>query len=225
MSLVRCPQCKHGNPAGSKFCSACGVALDLPPYLASCPRCGTVNPVKATVCCWCRGQLPGRRSLPRRRTRAIVGTAVFAAAAVLGYLAYRQHWLDDALQPPAVARDAKSAGADRGAGLIGPASSTSGLPPAVNGRAAANPPGSGRPPVQSQEGKATAAAVLRPQAANAGRAGERGLSHQEECTEAVATLGLCAMRPVQTEPTRSRDCTEAVAALGLCPQRPTQRSE
>src|SRR6266853_4845617 len=68
MSRSRCRYCDQDNPADSKFCSSCGGALHLPPHLVSCPRCGTVNPIKATVCCWCKDQLPGRRSLPRPRS-------------------------------------------------------------------------------------------------------------------------------------------------------------
>jgi len=234
MSLTRCPQCQHGNPAGSKFCSACGVALDLPPHLASCPRCGTVNPVKATVCCWCGGQLSGRRSLSRRPSRVIVGTVVLAAiAAVLGYYTYRQRSLANAPQPPAAsseasgrgapaaagfldreaeAGDTKSANADNSAGFTSPTTSPSGVP-------------------------AKPAAITRPRAISADRASERGQSRPESCTEAVAALGLCATKPVQQkavtdagkaggqEPRRTQACTEALTALGLCTPNTTQRRE
>src|SRR5437899_12888839 len=126
MSLIRCQYCEQSNPAEARFCNACGGALRLPPHLASCPRCGTVNPVTTAVCCWCRAQLPGHReralvpvspaaevsrSLPRRRSRVIVGTAVVAAIAVLGYYTYRQGSLADAHQPP----DASSEASGRGA--------------------------------------------------------------------------------------------------------------
>src|SRR6266852_2569081 len=100
MSLIRCSNCAHDNPADSKFCGACGGALHLPAYLASCPRCGTVNPVKATVCCWCQGPLAGRRP-SRRPSPVVVGTAVLAAVAALGYYTYPQLSLVLARQPPA----------------------------------------------------------------------------------------------------------------------------
>ncbi|TMH77581.1 MAG: hypothetical protein E6H49_16665, partial [Betaproteobacteria bacterium] len=118
MPLTRCRYCEHDNPADAKFCSACGGALTLPPHLVSCPRCGTVNPVTATVCCWCSGQLSARRSLPRGRSRAIVGAAVLAAVSVLGYYAYRQRSFADAPQPPAASSDSSGRGAPAAPGFL-----------------------------------------------------------------------------------------------------------
>lgn len=203
----------------------------------------------------------------------IVGTAALAAITVLGYYTFRQSSLVGAAQPPAasskasgrgapasagvigrnaLAGDTKSAGADDSAGLTGPATSPSGTPLADPARAVASQPRAGRQSVESQEAKATAAAITRPQAINAGKAGERGPSRPEACTEAAAALGLCPAKPVQKkevetaaaveagikrpqttdagkasgqEPPRPQTCTEAVAALGLCTPRPTQRRE
>src|SRR5229473_3391203 len=117
MSLIRCSNCAHDNPADSKFCGACGGALHLPAYLASCPRCGTVNPVKATVCCWCQGPLAGRRS-SRRPSPVVVGTAVLAAIAALGYYAYPQLSLVLARQPPAAGGENSAAPASPAAPLL-----------------------------------------------------------------------------------------------------------
>src|SRR5262245_21351572 len=48
--MVRCPACRHENPAGSSFCLACGTRLgptcascgtDLPPGSRFCNKCGT----------------------------------------------------------------------------------------------------------------------------------------------------------------------------------------
>ncbi len=291
MSLTRCPYCEHDNPADSKFCSDCGGALHLVP----CPRCGAVSQVTATVCYQCRGPLAGRRtdalapsspaaevsrSSPRRPSRVIVGTAVLAAIAVLGYYyTYRQRSLIDAPQPPAASSEAsgrgapagagvidrdagvgdtKSAEADNSSGLTSPATSPPETPLAGPTRAAANQPHAGRQPVETQGAKTAAAAITRPQAVtrpqaiNADRAGERGPSRPEACTEAVAALGLCATKPVQKkeaetaaaveaaikrpqttdagkaggqEPPLPQTCTEAVAALGLCTPKTTQRRE
>ncbi len=293
MSPTRCPYCEHSNPADSKFCSECGGALHLVP----CPRCGAVSEITATVCYQCRAQLPGRgtdtpvptspaievsRSLPRPPFRVIVGTAVLAAIAVLGYYTYRQLSLDDAPQAPAAsseaiapgapagagvirrdaavgvirrdatAGDTKSDDADNSAGLASPVTSASRAQLAAPERDAANQPPAGRQPVESHEAKATAAAITRPPAINAGGAGERRPSRPEACTEAVAALGLCAMKPFQTkatetavaveaavkrpqstdtgkaggrEPPRPQPCTEAVAALGLCTLESTPRRE
>jgi hypothetical protein len=235
MSLTRCRYCKHGNPADSRFCSACGGALYLPPYLASCPRCGTVNPVKATVCSWCQGQLLGTpvpsslaevsRFLRRRPSRVVVGTAVFAVIALLGYLTYRESSPADAREAPAASSD--GGGVPPDAGSLDAAAATA--------RAAANEPRADRQPVESQEAKAAAAA--RPQTVKAGKGRERGQSRVEVCTEAAAALGLCTAKPVPTkettdartaggqEPPGAQACTEALAALGLCAPKPTQRRE
>jgi hypothetical protein len=235
MSLIRCTNCKHDNPADAKFCGACGGALHLPAYLASCPRCGTVNPVKATICCWCQGPLAGRKS-SRRPSPVVVGTAVLAAIAALGYYTYPQFSLVDARQPPA-------AGAENSAaGLVSPAPQPLEVPspeapppeaaPADPTRAAANQPRPGRQPVEAPAAKAAAAlAIARPQAINAGKEGERAPSRPEACTEAAAALGLCATKPGDAgkakaqEPFRPQACTEAVAALGLCAPKTTQRRE
>src|SRR6266480_3764426 len=214
MALTRCRYCEHDNPADSKFCGSCGGALTLPPHLASCPRCGTVNPVKATLCCWCGGQLSARRSSPQRRSRAIVGTAVLAAVAVLGYYAYRQGSYADAPQPPpasgvssgrvapadagfldvdAAAGATKSAGADDGAGLTSPAASQSEAPPAEPVRAVASQPRASRQPAKSEEAKASEPAPPRPDA----------------CTDATAALGLCAMKSAQKKDLETAAAVEA----------------
>ena len=254
MPLTRCRYCEHDNPADAKFCGSCGGALTLPPHLASCPRCGTVNPITATVCCWCNDQLHRRKSLPRTRSKVIVGAAVLAAVAVLGYYTYRQSPYADAHPasaasgdpadrpaPAAALLDENAAVAPKPAAANGaavpavPAASPSGTPPAAPVRAAANQPRTGREPVKSQEAKAGESALFRPEA----------------CTQAAAALGLCATKSIQKkkpetaaveaaikrptttggvsagaqEPPRPPACTEAVAALGLCTPKPTQRRE
>ncbi len=231
MSLIRCSNCAHDNPADSKFCGACGGALHLPAYLASCPRCGTVNPVKATVCCWCQGPLAGRRS-SRRPSPVVVGTAVLAAIAALGYYAYPQLSLVDARQPPAAGGEAGLASpATPSLETVSRETSPRETVPADPTRAGANQPRAGRQPVESPAAKAAAVAIARPQAINPGREGERGPPRQEACTEAAAALGLCATKPADAgkakgqEPFRPQACTEAVAALGLCAPKTTQRRE
>ena len=208
MTLIRCRYCEHDNPADAKFCSSCGGALNLPKHLASCPRCGTVNPITATVCCWCNDQLPRRKSLPRTRSRVIVGAGVLAAVAVLGYYTYRQSSYADAHQPAAASRDSagrpapaepvllhgnaaadapKSVSADDGTAPLGPTTSPFGTAPAEPVRATASQARAGRQPVKSQEAKA----------------GESGLAHPDACTEAAAALGLCSMKSVQKRETET----------------------
>ena len=242
MSLIKCSNCAHDNPADSKFCGACGGALHLPAYLASCPRCGTVNPVKATVCCWCQGPLAGRRQ-SRRPSPVVVGTAVLAAVAALGYYTYPQLSLVLARQPPAAGAETSAAPASPAATLL--ETSPPETAPADPARAAANQPRPGRQPVEAPAAKAAAAAIARPQAINAGKEGERAPSRQEACTEAGAALGLCVAKSVEKKEAAAVEaaikrpqatgagnaggqeppCTEAVAALGLCTPKPTQRRE
>lgn len=218
-------------------------------------RCGTVNPEKATTCIWCLSPLPARKAdalvpsspdtkvsrfLPRRGSRVIAGAMVLVAIGALGYYGFRRASLVDAPQPGAASSEAGGRSAPADAGVISrdaaagaksakadDTNSVSRNPLSPAARAAANQPRAGRQPVESQEGKAAAAAVTRSQTINAGRPSEPGPSHQEACTEALAALGLCATKPEAgkaggEEPTP--ECTAAAAALGLCP-RTTQRRE
>jgi class 3 adenylate cyclase len=43
-----CPQCQHANPAGARFCNACGAKLEV-----ICPACGQVNPPGSRFCNAC----------------------------------------------------------------------------------------------------------------------------------------------------------------------------
>ena len=236
-----CPFCDHGNPEDAKFCSACGGALHLVP----CLRCGAVNDVAATACYQCHDRLPGRgtdalgpesptaeviRPLLHRHSRVIVGMAVIAAVAVLGYYGYRLRSLVDSPQPTAADSKASGPGATAGAGVIRrdtaagdtipartdfsakpttkPAISLPEAPVAGPARAAAEQPRAGRQPVESREAKAAAALIARPQATAAGKARRREPPQPEACTESVAALGLCPPEFVQKKE------AEKAAAIG-----------
>jgi hypothetical protein len=177
-AATHCPTCDQRNPADSRYCSACGGTLHLPPHLASCPRCGVVGQVTATVCFWCHGPLTGRRAdarvlsspgsrafrlLLRRPSLVIAGTAALAAMVVLGYANYRQPSPIEAPRPSAASNESS----DRGVPVESP-------------------------PAETPGAKTPAPAVARPQATGAGRADERKALPPEACTEAVAALGLCA---------------------------------
>lgn len=255
MSLTKCQYCDHGNPADSKFCNACGATLTLAP----CPRCGAVNQIKATACYQCRGALPGGRTdeiaaavpaavisepMPRRPARAIVGIVVVAAVAVFGYYAFRQQTPVGAPAPPSAGSEAKARGSPVDPGTIdkaqansvardvatAPATSPSEIPPAGTVRAPAKP------------AAAAASAAARPQATNAGKRAEQGPPRLGPCTEALAALGLCTLKPVprnEAAPAAAaaaasalpqannagQPCTQALAALGLCTLKPNQRRE
>ena len=45
---MRCTSCQHDNPAGAKFCNACGSKL-----AAVCLQCGHVNPAGSRFCNEC----------------------------------------------------------------------------------------------------------------------------------------------------------------------------
>ena len=236
-----CPFCDHGNPEDAKFCSACGGALHLVP----CLRCGAVNDVAATACYQCHDRLPGRgtdalgpespaavvsRPLLHRHSRVIVGMAVVAAFAVLGYYGYRQRSLVDSPQPTAAGSKASAPDATAGAGVIRrdaaagdtapanadfsvkpttrPAISLPQAPVADPARAAAVQPRAGRQPVESREAKAAAALITRPQATAAGKAQRREPPRPVACTESVAALGLCPPELIQKKE------AETAAAVG-----------
>ena len=236
-----CPFCDHGNPEDAKFCSACGGALHLVP----CLRCGAVNDVAATACYQCHDRLPGRgtdalgpespaavvsRPLLHRHSRVIVGMAVVAAFAVLGYYGYRQRSLLDSPQSTAAGSKASAPDATAGAGVIRrdaaagdtapanadfsvkpttrPAISLPEAPVADPARAAAVQPRAGRQPVESREAKAAAALITRPQATAAGKAQRREPPRPVACTESVAALGLCPPQLVQKKE------AETAAAVG-----------
>jgi len=173
----------------------------------------------------------------------IVGTAVLATVAALGYYTYPQFSLVDARQPPAAGGENSAAPASPAGVLLEPAPPETAL--ADPTRAAANQPRAGRQPVEAAAAKAAAVAIARPQAINAGKEGERAPSRQEACTEAGAALGLCVAKSVEKKEAAAVEaaikrpqaagagnaggqeppCTEAVAALGLCTPKPTQRRE
>ncbi len=50
-----CPACRAQNPAGAKFCSSCGKPLQPPS--SECPKCHTQNPAGAKFCSNCANPL------------------------------------------------------------------------------------------------------------------------------------------------------------------------
>src|SRR5262249_45455249 len=49
-----CPQCRHANPPGTKFCGECGTRLQ-----SLCPACQTANPPTNKFCSECGQRLAG----------------------------------------------------------------------------------------------------------------------------------------------------------------------
>jgi membrane protease subunit (stomatin/prohibitin family) len=54
---VRCPNCGHDIPFGSKFCPDCGANLSA---TVTCPKCGAVLPAGSKFCPNCGEQLTGK---------------------------------------------------------------------------------------------------------------------------------------------------------------------
>src|SRR3989475_8350763 len=233
MSLIRCQYCEQSNPAEARFCNACGGALHLPPHLASCPRCGTVNPVAATVCCWCRAQLPGRKgalvpvspaaevSTPRGRFRVIAGTAVLtalfvvgSALVVVGYYSYRQRSLADAPQPPAASSEASGRGAPAGAGFIS-RDAVADEPKSASADNSAGLTSLATSPLGTPLAAPVRAAANQPRAdrqpvkSQEAKASEPAPLRSEACTEAAAALGLCATKSVQKKEPETAAAVEA----------------
>src|SRR5437867_10193924 len=50
---MTCPRCQHKNPAGVKFCGACGTRLEV-----LCPACQAANPPTSRFCHECGQVLP-----------------------------------------------------------------------------------------------------------------------------------------------------------------------
>src|SRR4030095_4597661 len=49
-----CPQCRHANPPGTKFCGECGTRLQ-----SLCPACQAANPPTNKFCSECGQRLAG----------------------------------------------------------------------------------------------------------------------------------------------------------------------
>lgn len=54
-----CPQCRHENPEGVKFCQECGSKLGVQNL---CPSCGTANPTGVKFCQECGSKLKNEPS-------------------------------------------------------------------------------------------------------------------------------------------------------------------
>ena len=59
---MRCPQCQHENPAGARFCNACGSAL-----AGACSACGQTNAQGSRFCSSCGQRLTAAETAPSTR--------------------------------------------------------------------------------------------------------------------------------------------------------------
>ncbi len=58
---MNCPNCRHDNPSGNKFCAECGVKLPIPNI---CPACRTENPAGTKFCSECGAKLTAAAPVP-----------------------------------------------------------------------------------------------------------------------------------------------------------------
>ena len=260
MALTRCNYCEHGNPPDAKFCNACGATLTLAPC-PHCGAVNEVTSTACYQCRGSLQEsskdelvpaLPAvaisQRSL-RQSAPAIVGTVVFAIVAFIGYYAYR-HYSPDSLPPsPAANTEVKGRSGTVQPALTPRPAATPAVPVAATPASADLPaetaPAPPVPPatpqtiklrashqlVEQPDASAVAPPVARPRIPNAGRAGELEPPRPGPCTERVAALGLCTLKPVPGKEAAAavpapvarpqsnkggEPCSEANAALGLC---------
>jgi len=269
LRLAACPHCGAVSPVTASVCYQCRGPLSARTTDELDLDALKLDPLGPDALDLVSPTAEVATPLPRRPSRAFAGTAILAAIAVLGYYGYHQRPLVNAPQPPAAsseakdrgasaragvirrdaaADDTKSAKADKAAGITSLATSPSGARISTPARAEASEPRAGRQPVESQEAQSNAARVAGAQAMIPGP-GERA-PPPEECTEAVAAVGLCTRKPVQKKEAgttaavaaairrpqetragkadgqqvpRAKACTAAVAALGLCTPESTRR--
>ena len=73
---MECPQCRHANPPGTKFCGECGTRLQ-----SLCPACQAPNPPSNKFCSECGRPLAGAApaSAPTAVTAPVATPARFAS--------------------------------------------------------------------------------------------------------------------------------------------------
>src|SRR5262249_19239226 len=71
---MECPQCRHANPPGTKFCGECGTRLQ-----SLCPACQAANPPTNKFCNECGQPLTGAAPAPAKATAPIAPPDRFAS--------------------------------------------------------------------------------------------------------------------------------------------------
>jgi hypothetical protein len=237
-----CPCCGHGNPEDAKFCSACGVQVNLLP----CPSCGAVNDNVATNCHQCERPLPGRaKELPdagpsaasvsvpvsRPASRAMASALVLAVMAGLAYYAYTQFSVVAPAPPPTVSGGEAIRDGPAATGAIGRKTVTGDVTPNKVDEPVPRAVPAAILPVPAPAEPVPAAASPSRADRHAAESRQAQPLSREACTEATAALGLCAAKDPSApspqaegvrkavggrEPPRQQGCADGTAALGLC---------
>ena len=71
---MECPQCRHANPPGTKFCGECGTRLQL-----LCPACQTPNPPTNQFCSECGQRLAATAPTPTAEVAPAAPPARYAS--------------------------------------------------------------------------------------------------------------------------------------------------
>ena len=247
LTLAPCPHCGAVNDVKSTHCYQCRGSLreSVPePPAAELPAAAVPQPS------------------PRRPATAVVATLVVAIVVFTAYYAYRHYAPDSVSATPAANTEAQGR-----SGLVQPVAppvpvatpavpvaATPTVPVAATPASAVVPAETAAPPhipaatsqtersairqpVEPPVATTGAAPVARARTNNPGKAGEAEPPRLEPCTEKVAALGLCTLKPTARQEAEAavaavppgavrpqtqnagEPCSEAVTALGLCTQK------
>jgi ribosomal protein L40E len=261
-----------GGPLHLLPCSSCGAVNDV--TANTCYQCHSPLPGRGKAAPEVPQPLAGPpKALPRPHARIILGSAILAVLTLASYFGYRQASHLNAAQPThassrldgrgipddtgvisrnAVASDMAPGKRDDGIQPVSTAAAQPRIPFAGAAPETASQPREGRQSEESRAARVATAPLARTKGTNEGRASEREQSRAVACTESVAALGLCTLKPAQTtgadvavaikpviarskaadagragrqEGRRQDLCTEGATALGLCTPRPTQEGK
>ncbi len=250
-----------GGPLHLRPCPGCGAVNDV--SAIACHQCRA--PLQGARKETPDSALPAAEAAGtaiRHRPAVLFALAAFAAIVALVFFGYREFLQREAPSEPAASGDtaaraglAKTGviGRDAAAGEAGAGPADSNVTPAgsatpFSGKSRARedsvarkPVSEGHEPVESQGANAAAETAVRSREVSEVNPGGQESPKKEACTEAVAALGLCTIKPAAAagvrpqaveaakgggQPTpREEACPAGVAALGLCPPESTQRRQ
>ena len=275
---VNPPDAKFCNACGGALhllpCSRCGAVNDV--TATACFECHGPLPGRGNGAPEV-SELPTPveppPALPRRHAHFVVGAAIVAVIAVAGFFGFRQASQLDAAQAPDESILAEVRGSPAVTNVVpGSAMASNMVPGRRDDRILSVSTSSAQPmasrPVEApavtiksresrqsaepRQDKVASVPVARTKVTGEGGVAQRATPRMEPCTETVAALGLCALKPAQgmragsdatvkpliarskandvgkagrQEARRQESCTEGAAALGLCAARSTREGK